>query len=104
VLKLLAGGFLAAHGGYRDAVALLLLDHILVQPATRKLALTAVRLASRVGHPVFQGTWWGLLRCGDPLWSYEGLCVPLRTSRCPGTCAGLQVMHGRGRTTPGLRH
>ena len=54
-LKVLAGPFLRQHDAFRHQVMALLLGHALLLPATRKLALVALKALKRHNLPPLSG-------------------------------------------------
>jgi hypothetical protein len=54
-LKVLAGPFLRQHAEYQARVVVLLLDHVLAQPHTRKLSLAALKALKKQDMPLLSG-------------------------------------------------
>jgi len=55
VLKLLAGPFLRQHAGYQQRVVVILLEHVLLLPGQRKLALAALKALKKQDIPALSG-------------------------------------------------
>lgn len=60
----MAGPFLRQHAAYQQRVLILLLDHVLLLPAQRKLALVAIKAIKKQNVPVLSGA--GSSLCSRP--------------------------------------
>ncbi len=55
VLKLLAGPFLRQHANYQQRIIVLLLDHVIILPAQRKLSMAALKALKKQDVPELSG-------------------------------------------------
>ena len=63
-LRVFADHFLAAHPSFASQVAKALLPHLLMLPTTGRVAVTALKVAKKVDHPLLRGE-------PPPTWSAE---------------------------------